>query len=139
MNIKLILFIVASTITTNHTFSTTIKVDTLALSKQKKITFLSDNHNESPAEEEQTNCLINFFQECKDSNNSFHILIEQASKLFKSSQFSIVFKLHENIEQAYPLLNNVMLQNIEIRYPTIIACGLLLSNTPQDTNIIKNI
>jgi len=132
MNIKPVLFIIASIITTNYTFSTTIKVDTLVLSKQKKITFLSDNHNESLVEKEQTGCLLDFFQERKESNTSLHILIEQASKLFNSSEFSIVFKLNENIEQAQPPLNNVTLQNIEIRYPAIIACGLLLSLAPEN-------
>ncbi len=122
---------IASIITTNYMLCTIIKVNTFALSNQKKITFLADHHDESPAEKEQTHCLIDFFQQ-HNPGTSFHILIEQASKLFVVSQFRMLFKLNENIEQAHPPLNNVTVQNIEIRYPSIIAAGMLLSKTPQN-------
>ncbi len=131
MKAKFILFIIALGIAPTSLFSTLIEVKTAELFKQKKIIALCDHHDESPSEEEQTNCLIKFFQ---NSNTPYHILIEQASKVFTASQFQILYKLDENIGQARPQINNITLQNIEIRYPAIIACGLLRSNNPRDYN-----
>lgn len=131
MNFKTVLLAFISITYTHDTLPFITQVDTIRTTEQKRIIFLADAHEKSFAEKDQTCCLIDFLQQNKESG--FHILIEQAAPIDKlqASEYEILFRLDEHIQQAEPPLTHVLLENIEIRHVMTAAYSILKCKEPS--------
>ena len=110
-----------------------IQVDTIKTANDKIITFLHDKHNQSPEEQGQLRGILNFLQQNKEPQSSFHILIEQVSSLgtLPSSEYAILSRMSECIQQAMPSFTHVTVEDMEVRHIANAAYGILTSEMPE--------
>lgn len=139
MQLKAILFTLASITYIHNTIAFTFQVDRIITTDQKKITFLADGHAQSPYDKEQIDCILNFLHQNNESD--FHVLIEQAAPIDKkyASAYEMLFRLDEYIKKANPPLTHVNLENIEIRHIMGAASHILESDQPYVCNTYRDL